>query len=128
MRAPGKVYEIRTVRDLLSVPPEAIDECLSDLRMWYAVMMAATSSPESFRIREDAGLCTAERFLWRDDGLREAECRLFSGDEQFATLTLRDGQPTEGAAERSATGPESRGGASAPGVRFLRPLPPARLV
>jgi len=57
-----KRYTITTVRDLLAVPDEKLQDCLVDLHAWVLMVKAGEASKAVLLVR-DSG-----RFVWVDDG------------------------------------------------------------
>ncbi|THD06164.1 hypothetical protein [Rhodanobacter lindaniclasticus] len=57
------VYEIRSIKDFLSVPPDKRVAALCDFAMWLAIcdMMADKFTPEEVTV--------GDVFKWKDDGI-----------------------------------------------------------
>ena len=53
------VYEIRTIADLLTVPSDRREACLSDLRTWLDLMDI---------VHGDTPWLAVDRMFWTDDG------------------------------------------------------------
>lgn len=57
------VYEIRTVKDFLSIPPDKRPAALAAFAMWLAICdkVASKYTPEELTVRDV--------FRWKDDGI-----------------------------------------------------------
>jgi hypothetical protein len=65
-------YSISSIKDFLAIPPESIDACLADFKVW----LEAARQPKAFSDDMNAliGLSDAlsfslDGFTWMDDGL-----------------------------------------------------------
>jgi hypothetical protein len=57
------VYEIRSVKDFLAIPPDKRPAALADFAMWLAICdtVAEKYTPEELTVRDV--------FRWKDDGI-----------------------------------------------------------
>ena len=53
-------YEIETVRDFTKIPPDRLEVCLSEFKMWVALASGASAIT--------GGRVVGEKFTWIDDG------------------------------------------------------------
>lgn len=68
----SKEYQISSVKDFLTVPPESMDACLADFKEWIA--LARNGAVFSVDFKDVIGIQGAtsfvqDRFTWVDDGV-----------------------------------------------------------
>lgn len=88
----GKTYEIRTVKDFLTVPQERWDVCLGEFSIWLGIVGFG-------RVLEEHGLAVPlpqnETFVWHDDG--DGSVNVHVQDESGAEcLTVKTTLETKG--------------------------------
>jgi hypothetical protein len=68
----SKEYRISSIKDFLAIPPESIDACLADFKVWLQM----ARKPDEFNSAMNDLLATEgalsfvdDSFIWLDDGL-----------------------------------------------------------
>ena len=83
----GKTYELRTIRDLFSVPPDRLSSCLNEL-CGVIVQFHAVSRMYASAIEAETGqrpnmvFDIPDCFPWVDDGRGEIETRFGPKEDQ----------------------------------------------
>lgn len=67
-----KEYMIKTVEDLLQIPPEKVDACLADMKTWLDflrkfIVIQSTIPKDMMEVGREEGFC------WVDDGIEGGE-------------------------------------------------------
>jgi len=71
-------YEIKTVKDFLKVPPERMEECLTEFRDFLDMARTTTEACKVLGqlIGSEPPETFVQAFIWRDDGERKGTLRL----------------------------------------------------
>lgn len=69
----GEIYQIRTVEDFLSVPPERRELCAREFVVWLAAIEAMLALAEGMKFKPAI-------FEWIDDDKHTIKARFFTPD------------------------------------------------
>lgn len=67
-----KEYLLSTIKDFLAIPPESIDACLADFKVWLQMARKPdefSSDMNDLLATEGALSFVDDSFIWLDDGL-----------------------------------------------------------
>ncbi|MDP9652073.1 hypothetical protein [Paraburkholderia caledonica] len=89
-------YKLSTIADFLAVPPESIDACLADFKVWLQL----ARRPDEFSADMNDLLATEgalsfvdDSFIWLDDGLsgvHHVQIVDASNDSEIARISFGD--------------------------------------
>ena len=89
-------YSISSIKDFLAIPPESIDACLADFKVW--LQMARRPDEFSYDMNdllatEGALSFVDDSFIWLDDGLsgiHHIQIVDASDDSEVARVSVRE--------------------------------------